>query len=82
MHRDVETGPGILNPVLHVFLHGFELPLLTSMSRMEAYQSYFDGGGSPLPVFALAAIIIAGIWTIRPAHAAVPQPTLARPAQF
>ena len=65
MHRDVETGPGILSPVLHVFLDGFRLPVLTSMSRMEAYQAFIPNGGSPLPVFVLTAMLVAGIWLVR-----------------
>jgi len=62
MHRDVESGFGMLNPMLHVFLGGFELPALTTVSRMEMLQPYFPGGPSPLPLFALTAALIAIIW--------------------
>ena len=60
--RDVERGPGVLAPVLSVFLGGFQLPLLTRLSRMEAYSDLFPFGPSPLPLFALAGAILVGLW--------------------
>jgi hypothetical protein len=65
MHRDVESGLGMLNPMLHVFLGGFELPALTTLSNMAMFRQWFDGTPSPLPLFALAAALFAIIW-VRP----------------
>lgn len=66
MERDVERGLGVLDPILHVFIGGFKLPLLTVLSRMGTqYGDYAAHGVSPLPLFALAAAIIFGIWTLR-----------------
>jgi len=62
MVRDVERGPGILAPILNVLLGGFQLPLLTRLSRMEAYADLFPFGPSPLPLFALAGAVLVGIW--------------------
>jgi hypothetical protein len=66
MYRDVERGLGLLEPVLHVFFGGFTLPILTVLSRMGAqYGDYFERGVSPLPVFALAAALLYGLWSPR-----------------
>ncbi|MCW5977037.1 MAG: hypothetical protein KIT09_03130 [Bryobacteraceae bacterium] len=63
MYRDVERGRGVLEPVLHVFTAGFQLPALTVASRLEgAFGDYFAGGASPLPLFAVAGAMLYGIW--------------------
>lgn len=62
MHRDVERGLGLLDPMVHVFFGGFELPLLTAVSRIGAYTEFFPRGPSPIPLFILTAAIIYGIW--------------------
>jgi hypothetical protein len=63
MHRDVERGLGVFDPILHVFIGGFELPALTTLSRMGAQIGEFTSRGvSPLPLLALAAVIIYGVW--------------------
>ncbi|MDW8356213.1 MAG: hypothetical protein RMK57_16970, partial [Bryobacterales bacterium] len=63
MYRDVERGWGLLEPVLHVFLGGFQLPWLTVLSRIEGLiAEYAPFGVSPLPVFALAAAVLYGVW--------------------
>jgi hypothetical protein len=63
MHRDVESSLGLLNPILHVFLGGFELPALTTLSNMGGqYGDFFKHGASPLPLFALTAAILFGVW--------------------
>jgi hypothetical protein len=50
MYRDVERGLGALDPVLHVFVGGFQLPALTVLSRMkDNYGDYASIGVSPLP---------------------------------
>ena len=58
MHRDVERGLGVLDPILHVFFGGFKLPALTTLSRIGGgkYGEFFAHGVSPLPLFALAAV--------------------------
>lgn len=63
MHREVESGPGILEPVISIFTGGFKLPVLTVLSRMgDAYGAYFSGGVSALPLLVLLAATIFGVW--------------------
>ena len=64
MHRDVEHGLGVFDPIPHVFFGGFKLPALTTLSHMAGgqYGDFFANGVSPLPLFVLAAAIIYGIW--------------------
>jgi hypothetical protein len=64
MHRDVERGMGILDPIASVFLGGFQLPALTAISRMQAYREFFPYGPSPLPLFVLTTAILYGVWSI------------------
>jgi hypothetical protein len=64
MYRDVERGLGALEPLLHVFVGGFQLPVLANLSRMGGqYGDYAELGVSPLPVFALAAAVLFGVWS-------------------
>jgi hypothetical protein len=64
MYRDVERGLGMLEPILRVLSGGFQLPALSVLARMGGqYGDYFAQGSSPLPLFALTAAIIFGIWT-------------------
>jgi hypothetical protein len=63
MYRDVERGLGILDPIFNVFTGGFQLPVLTMLSRMEgAWSEYFDGSVTALPVIVLLGFILVGIW--------------------
>lgn len=64
MSRDVERGFGVLDPLLHVFIGGLQLPLLTVLSRMSSgqYGDYTSLGVSPLPIFAVVAALIMVIW--------------------
>ncbi len=63
MYRDVERGMGLLEPILHVFTGGLQLPWLTTLARMGgAYGDYFSQGVSPLPLFLLVAAVLFGIW--------------------
>lgn len=63
MYRDVERGLGLLEPLLHVFTGGLQLPWLTTLARMgSTYGDYFNQGVSPLPLFLLTAAIIVGLW--------------------
>lgn len=67
MHRDVERGLGVLDPVLHVFFGGFKLPALTTLMRTGgAYGEFFANGVSPLPLFGLAAALLFVIWARYP----------------
>lgn len=66
MYRDVERGMGLLEPILHVFTGGLQLPALTTLSRMgTTYGDYFVQGVSVIPLFLLAAAILYGIWSPR-----------------
>jgi hypothetical protein len=79
MVRDVEHDLGVLDPMLRVFLGGFQLPVLSTISRLSGqYGAFFPNGVSPLPLFALTACVLYGLWS--PRFAAVRsssvQPTL------
>ncbi|MFN0071601.1 MAG: hypothetical protein ACKVVP_08965 [Chloroflexota bacterium] len=64
MYRDVESPLGVLNPIVHVFVQGFQLPALTTLSRLgSAYGDVFSGGVSPLPLFCLAAGLVYAVWS-------------------
>jgi hypothetical protein len=66
MYRDVERGLGVLDPILHILLGGFQLPALTTLSRMGGqYGEFFQHGVSPLPLFAITAVVLYGIWSPR-----------------
>ncbi len=63
MYRDVERGLGVLDPIAHVFLGGFQLPWLTVISRMEGqFGEFVEAGVSALPLFALTAAVLYGLW--------------------
>ena len=62
MYRDVERGLGVLDPILHVFLGGLQLPALTTLARMNLGLEALANGVSPLPLFALTGALIYGIW--------------------
>jgi hypothetical protein len=64
MYRDVESGLGLLEPILRVFIGGLQLPALTVFGRMGAqYGDYAASGISPLPLFLLLAAVLFGIWS-------------------
>jgi hypothetical protein len=70
MFRDVERGFGLLDPILHVFIGGLQLPVLTVLSRMQGqYGDYAASGVSPLPIFMVIAAVVAAIWAGRAAPA-------------
>ena len=63
MYRDVERGLGVLDPILHVFLGGLQLPILTVLSRMSGqYGDYTASGVSPIPIFLLVAALLFVLW--------------------
>jgi len=73
MYRDVERGFGLLEPILHVFSGGFQLPALTTLSRTgNQYGEYFANGASPLPLFVFAAVVICAIWASKPRLKSLP----------
>jgi hypothetical protein len=66
MYRDVERGFGVLDTVLHVFIGGFQLPALTTLSRLGgAYSDYASPAVSPLPIFAMAGALVFLVWSRR-----------------
>jgi len=53
----------LLDPIAHVFLGGFQLPALTTLARLgNQYGDFFAAGVSPLPLFALMAAVLYGLW--------------------
>jgi hypothetical protein len=63
MYRIVERPMGMLDPIARTFSAGFALPALTTLSLTSGqYGDFFTHGVSPLPLFALAAAVICGIW--------------------
>ena len=81
MYRDVERGFGVLDPVLHVFIGGFQLPLLTVLSRMGGqYGDYAVMGVSPLPILVVMAAVVAVIWSPRISAGVERTPDLERAA--
>ena len=63
MYRDVERGYGVLEPILHVFLGGFQLPAMGTLSRIgNLFAEYMPNGPSPLPVLAVAGALLAVLW--------------------
>jgi hypothetical protein len=72
MYRDVERGLGLLDPILHVFVGGLQLPALTVLSRMGGqYGDYGASGVSPIPILLVVGAVIAVIWS-RGTSAAAP----------
>ncbi len=66
MYRDVERGFGVLDPMLNVFIGGFKLPVLMTLQNLGGQYGGFSAQGvSPLPLFALTAAILFGIWSTR-----------------
>jgi len=75
MYRDVERGFGVLDPVIHIFTGGFQLPVLTVLSRLSQYSDYTGSGVSPLPVLVLTGALVYGIWAFaEPAVRPAPEP--------
>jgi hypothetical protein len=69
MHRDVEHGFGVPGAVIQILIGGFELPVLTTLSRVPtAFGDLMPRSVSPLPLFALTGAAIYGIWAAPPAR--------------
>lgn len=64
MYRDVESGFGMLRPVVQFLLGGFELPALRSISFLDpsAYGGLVPDGVSPLGLFALTGAVLWLVW--------------------
>ncbi len=66
MYRDVESGFGMLNPIGHVLIGGFRLPVLDTFGNLGGiFGTFVEGGVSPLPLMLLAAAILTVIWLPR-----------------
>ncbi len=63
----IRNAQGVHDAVMRVFLEGFQLPWLGTLSRMATqYAPFLEGQKvSALPCLALAAAMIYGIWKIR-----------------
>lgn len=62
MFRDVERGLGVFDPIVRIFLGGFQLPALTALSRIAASSEILERGVSPLVLFAFSAALLYGLW--------------------
>ncbi|MFN2399237.1 MAG: hypothetical protein ABR543_11440 [Gemmatimonadaceae bacterium] len=63
MNREVWRPLGVLEPIARILVGGFELPALTTLSRMPGmFGTYVGDGVSPLPLFILAGAVIYLIW--------------------
>jgi hypothetical protein len=63
MYRDVEVGPGILNPIMLTLTNGLQLPVLNTLSRMgEQYGSFLTSQLATVPLYLLAMVILVIIW--------------------
>jgi hypothetical protein len=67
MYRDVESGFGILNPILRTFINGFQLPVMMTLSQvdMKSYALPIGQNTSPIPILLLLAVILYGIWSLQ-----------------
>jgi hypothetical protein len=62
----VRNQYGVHNNIVRVFIEGFQLPWLTTLTKMSAqYAPWLEGRASALPAMALCAAVIAGIWLVR-----------------
>ena len=66
MYRQVIGPLGMIDPIVRFFTQGFTLPVFTTLSQTGGqYGEYFVRGLSPLPLFALTAAVLYGLWTLR-----------------
>jgi hypothetical protein len=65
MYRDVESGLGILNPIIRTFVNGFQLPIMATLSQIDAQQYGLPIGEdtSPVALLLLVAVILYGVWS-------------------
>jgi hypothetical protein len=62
MYRDVERGRGVFEPFIRILQDGLQLPALTTIRRMEGFQDVLPFGGSALPFFFVAAVVVWFLW--------------------
>lgn len=62
MYRDVERGLGLLDPVVRLLAGGFQLPALTTLSRVASGSEILERGVSPLYLFAVCGALLYGLW--------------------
>jgi hypothetical protein len=66
MYRIVLGPLGMLDPIVRFFTQGFTLPVLTTLSQTSGqYGNFFARGVSPLPIFAVTAAVLFGLWSVR-----------------
>ena len=67
MYRDVEFGPGLLNPILRFLAEGPQLPAFLTVSRLSSHPvaQLLDSGWFVFGVLLLAGAVVYGLWTIR-----------------
>lgn len=76
MYRGVLGPLGLGEPLVRLFTGGFTLPVLTTLSHTSGqYGDFWAKGVSPLPLFALAAAVLWGIWSKRLDPAARARPS-------
>jgi hypothetical protein len=64
MYRDVESGFGVLNPIIRLFAGGFQLPVLSTLLQLrDQFGRFIPNGVSPIPLFILTGVIIYIIWS-------------------
>lgn len=63
----VRSQHGVIDNMMKVFLEGFQLPWLGTLSRMATqYAPFLEGHqASALPFMTLAGVLIYGVWKIR-----------------
>jgi hypothetical protein len=63
MNREVWRPLGVFEPVIRVFTAGFQLPALTTVSRMEMFRNWVPETVSVLPIFAITAAVLWVLWS-------------------
>jgi hypothetical protein len=63
----VRSQQGVVDSVLSILEHGFQLPWLTTLSRMTIpYAPLVQNKSAPLFVFIVTAMVLVAIWRFRP----------------
>lgn len=62
MYREVELGPGILDPIVKLFTQGITLPALTTLDRMDAYRDLVPRGLAIIVIYLAITIALYLIW--------------------
>jgi hypothetical protein len=61
MYRDVEQGLGVFEAVIRITLEGFQIPWLTTLSRM----GYIERNASALPLLFVTAVFLTLLWRVK-----------------